>query len=378
MFTENQSRQLYVATATGSDIIAPVEVDNTHSATDLSAKSNGACQIVIGPNKDEFYLEYKGPKDGVQRSDIVKKCNILSITGTATKDLMHAKKKVEVALASGLVSSSNLAVTDDYVLNVEIHNYLSSGYDSTKIKFGAAHGTQGEAASDLYKKLAISLAKNFAREGAALVAISLKTASNPVSVTAKSTMTSLTSTTATGIILEEVEQPWRLGAAKQEFVNFDVNPSTVYSGGVDVVWGTVTDATPAKANWVAGTNAIVNSKTVADMEYFFHKNRGDVYGLAGSPNNIDTTYMVNPDLQYGYSFIDIHYYSEGNSHNIGHSEKTLTIVVPGKASDPEQYAQKLIGDAATTGQSATAATGLYAIVEGTNVSIKLSESWDAS
>lgn len=372
MFTENQSRQLYVATSTGSDVIAPVEVDSSHAATDLSAKSDGACQIVIGPNKDEFYLSYKGPKDGVQRSDIVKKCNILSITGTAAADLAHKKKRVEVALASTLVSSSNLTVTDDYVLNVEIHNYLSSGYDSTKIKFGAAHGTTGDAASDLYKKLAISLAKNFAREGAALVNIYLKNSSSPVAVTDKSTMTSLTSTTATGIILEEVEQPWRLGAAKQEFVNFEAKPSTVYSGGADVVWGTVTDVT------ASNTNKIVNSKTVADMEYFFHKNRGDIYGLAGFPNNIDTTYMVNPDLQYGYSFIDIHYYSEGNSHNIGHSEKTLTIVVPGKASDPEQYAQKLIGAAATTGQSATAATGLYAIVEGTNVSIKLSESWDAS
>lgn len=363
MFTENQSRQLYVATATAADVIAPVEVDSSHAATDLSAKSDGASQLVLGPNKDEFYLSYKGPKDGVQRSDIVKICNVMSVNLTDAADLAHKKKKVEVALASGLVSSSNLAVTDDYVLNVEIHNYLSSGYDSTKIKFGAAHGTQGEAASDLYKKLAISLAKNFAREGAALVAISLKTASTAVAVTAKSTMASLTSTTATGIILEEVEQPWRLGAAKQEFVNFEAKPSTVYSGGVDVVWGTVTDVT------ASNTSKIVNSKTVADMEYFFHKNRGDVYGLVGFPNNIDTTYMVNPNDATGYSFVDIHYYSEGNSHNIGHSEKTLTIV------GTKSNLKKLVG-AAAAGQ--TAATGIYAWFDGTNVAIKASTTWSAS
>lgn len=377
MFTENQSRQLYVVKGTAdTDVIAPVEVDDSHAATDLSSKVDGASQLVLGPNKDEFYLSYKGPKDGVQRSDIIKLCNVMDVRFTAAKDLMHAKKKVIVALASGLKDSSNkLTVTDDYVLNVEIHSYLSSGYDSTKVKFGAAHGTTGDAASDLYKKLAISLAKNFAREGAALVAISLQTASTAVSVTAKSTMTSLTSTTATGIILEEVEQPWRLGAAKQEFVNFEAKPSTVYSGGVDVVWGTVTDATPAKTNWVAGTNAIVNSKTVADMEYFFHKNRGDVYGLVGFPNNIDTTYMVDASNAYGYSFVDIHYFTEGNSHSVGKSEKTLTIVAAGAASNPQALLKKLIGNKADSSASpAVAASGLYKWLDGI-ATIKASTNW---
>jgi hypothetical protein len=105
------------------------------------------------------------------------------------------------------------------------------------------------------------------------------------------------------------------------------------------------------------------------MEYFFHKERGDVYGLAGFPYNIDTQYQVNPSLEYGYTFIDIVYYFEGNSHNVGKSEKTLTIV------GPKTNLKTLIGSPATTGQSATAATGLYAFLEGTGVEIKASTSW---
>jgi hypothetical protein len=256
---------------------------------------------------------------------------------------------------------------------VEIKNYIANGDDSTKNKYGAAHAFN-TTASDLYKALAISLAKNQGREPAPFFSVALKTSGAAVPVTDKSKTTdaAISGATATGIIIEEVEQPWRLGAAKQEFVNFEVMPSTIYTGGLDQVWGTVTDVT------ASNSNKLPNSKKVADMEYFFHKERGDVYGFAGFPNNIDTTYQVDPNQTYGYTFIDIHFYFEGNSHNVGHSEKTITIVVPAKASNPEEYAQKLIGTARVTGGSPADPTGLYAFLEGTGVDIKLSASWDAA
>jgi hypothetical protein len=364
-FTENQVRQFYVATATGSDVIAPVKVDSTHAATDLKAKSAGACQLVTNPAGDEMYLMYKGPSaDGLQRSDLIKKCNIISVKGTAAADMKHVMKRIEVVLNSNV--SATAVVGQDYVLNIEIQNYIACGDDSTLVKFGVAKATT-TTASDLYKKLAINIAKNFDKKG--LISVALKTSGAAVPVNAKTTFDSLSANTATGIILEEIEQPWRLGAARQEFVNFNAYPSTIYTGGADQVWGVVTDTT------ASNTNALPNSKKVADMEYFFHKERGDVYGMTGFPNNIDTTYQVNPSLEYGYTFIDIVYYFEGNSHNVGKSQKTLTIVVPGKASNPEELAQKLIGAAASGGD---AATGLYAFLEGTGVNIELSKSWDAA
>ena len=360
-FTENQVRQFYVATATGNDVIAPLQVDSTHAATDLKAKSAGACQFIINPDGDTAHLNYKGPSDdGVQRSDILKKCNIISVNLTDAADMKHKMKKCEVTLNS---SVSSTAVTgQDYVLNVEIKNYIAIGNDSIKVKFGAAKATT-TTASDIYKKLAINLAKNFARESVPMLAISLKTASTPVAVTSKTKFDDLSSTTATGIILEEVEQPWRRGVAKQEFVNFDVYCSTILVGGADQIWGTVTDVT------ASNTNKLPNSKAVADMEWFFHKERGDQYAEAGFPNNIETTYQVDPSNTDGYSFIDIHYYELGNSHNVGKSEKTLTIV------GTKANLKKLFGSPATTGQSATAATGIYAFLEGTGVTVKTSASW---
>lgn len=361
MFTENQSRQLYVATSTGADVIAPLQVDSSHKATDLKAKSAGACQFILNSTGDEFYLNYKGATDdGLQRSDLVKRCNVMDVRLTDAADMKHKMKKYEVTLNSSV--SATPVVGQDYILNITINNYVANGDDSVKIKFGAARATS-TTASDLYKALAINIAKNFGREPIGIIAVSLKTASTPVAVTDKTKIDDLSSTTATGIILEEVEQPWRLGAAKVEYVNFTVQPSTIFVNNVDQIWGTVSEVT------ASNTNALSNAKTVADMEYIFHKNRGDIYGMQDWPNNIDTKYLVNPANTDGYSFIDIHYYYEGNSHNIGHSEKTLTIV------GTKTNLKKLFGSPATTGQSATPATGLYAWLEGTGVTVKTSASW---
>ena len=109
-----------------------------------------------------------------------------------------------------------------------------------------------------------------------------------------------------------------------------------------------------------------NGKKVADMEWFFHKERGDRYGEMCWPWNIDTVYQIDPANADGYSFVDIHFYFEGNSHNVGHSEKTLTVV------GPKANLKTLIGAAAS---GSDAATGLYAFIEGTGVEIKTSTSW---
>ena len=118
MFTENQSRQLYVATSTAADVIAPVQVSSSASATDLKAKSNGACQFVINPNGSEFYLTYKGPQDAPQRSDLVDKCKVVDVRLTDAADLKHAMKKVEVALDSNV--SATAIAGQDYILNIFI------------------------------------------------------------------------------------------------------------------------------------------------------------------------------------------------------------------------------------------------------------------
>lgn len=349
MFTENQVRHFYVA----ANPVAPSGNNPT------SASNAGAMKLVV--NGNEAYFLYKGPStDGLQRTDLIDKAHVMDVRLTDAADLAHKKKKVEITLAT-LNGSAAPIVGEDYVLSLYIHNYIANGDDSILVKQAVARAAN-TTASDLYKALAVSLAKNMKREPAKLVTVTLKGITGEVD---GKKAASAISGTATAVVIEEAEQPWRRGAAPQEFVNFDVVPSTVYVSALndDLQWGTVTDVT------AANTAIIPNSKKVADMEWFFMKERADVYGLLGWPNNIDTEYLVDPSNANGYSFLDIHFYYEGNGHSVGHSEKTLTIV------GTKANLKTLVGNKATTGQSATAATGLYAFLEGTNVTIKESASW---
>lgn len=352
MFTENQVRQFYVA----NSVAAPaIDAAGTVVATDAAGKA----QLVT--KGDDAYFLYSGAIVGdLQRSDLIKKCNVVDVRLTDAADLVHKMKKVEVTLAS-LNGSNAPIVGQDYILNVAIHDYVSMDYNTTKVKYGVARATT-TTASDLYKAIAVSLAKNFKREPVKLIKVSLNGINGEVDGSKKA---SEITGTATAIVIEEAEQPWRRGAAPQEFVNFEVSPSTVYVQALndDLVWGTVTDVT------ASNTNVLPNSKKVADMEWFFHKERGDKYGEMCWPWNVDTVYQVDPANANGYSFVDIHYYFEGNSHNVGKSEKTLTIV------GTKANLKTLVGSAATTGESATAATGLFKFLEGSNAKVVLSKSW---
>ena len=306
MFTENQVRQFYVV----NSVVTEGNVTNQSAA--------GATKLKASADGKELYFLHKGAsEDGLQRSDLIGKCNIMDIRATAADDMKHKMRKLEVALDASV--SAAPVVGQDYVLNLEIKNYIANGDDSVKVKFAAAKA-KNTVASDLYKALAMNLAKNFAREQVKLIKVTLKGDASNTEITSKTKAEDLSEITATGILIEEVEQPWRRGVAKVEYVNFECYPSTIFVGGLDQKWGTVTDVTNNN------TNALPNSKRVADMEWFFHKERGDVYGDAGYPNNIETTYMVDPTLAAGYSMLDIHFYYEGNSMNVGRSEKTLTLV----------------------------------------------------
>ena len=335
MFTENQSRQLYVVNSVVAANADPV------NAGDVKLKETA-------DNKEFFFNVMGATDDGLQRSDLVDKCKIMDIRATAADDMQHKMKKVEVALNPNV--SATPIVGQDYVLNVIIKNYIANGNDSVKVKFGAARAYNTNADA-LYKALAMNLAKNFSRESVKLVKITLKGDANNTEITSKTKEADLSAITATGIVIEEVEQPWRLGCAKVEYVNFEAQPTTIYVNQMDQIWGVVTDVT------ASNTNVLPNSKIVADMEYFYHKNRGDIYGMLDWPNNIDTKYMVNPSLAAGYSFIDIHFFYEGNSHNIGHSEKTITLV--GDKAELDKIVQDLEGT----------------VLSGYNVTVKKSANW---
>ena len=180
--------------------------------------------------------------------------------------------------------------------------------------------------SDFYKAMAVNLAKNLSREPSPILNVSLTkhdTANSgtdtKVAVLVNGKMQNLAALKSTesytNIIIDEVEQPWRRGVSQVEPVNFNTTCGTILMDGDDVIWGTVEKEEGDSIN---------NGKQIADMEWFYHGTRGDIYREATYPDNFDFKPLV--DETKAYHTLDIHFAYVGPGVEVAKSERTITVV----------------------------------------------------
>lgn len=302
--SDNQFRNLYVM--------------KTYKTSESALAAVGDTTLKVDTAKNSMYLVYKDTEDNLT-SDIIDLKNLLYVKSTKAADMARKLNSQSVTLNEDPISGQ------DYVLNVEVRNFVALGDDSTHIKFGAVHAVKGMTKSDFYKAMALNLAKNFSREVSPILNVSLNkynstgTTNTKVAVLVNGKMqnlAALTSTeTYTSIIIDEVEQPWRRGVAQVEPVNFNTTCGTVLVDGNDVIWGTVEKEEG---------NPINNGKQIADMEWFYHGTRGDIYREATYPDNFDFKPLV--DETKAYSTLDIHFAYVGPGVEVAKSERTITVV----------------------------------------------------
>ena len=303
-FSVNQVRQLYVATAFKTPHV-------------LASDAAGSIAVKNDTAKSHLYFEYKGA-DNLMRSDLIDTKNILYAKATDATAMAHDLKSVTIALDSNVNGGAPVA-GQDYILRIAFKQYVGMSDEDQYFKYGMVHAYAGMSASEFYKVLAVSLAKNFSREVVPLIKIEIKTASATTEVTPTTKVADLTGT-YTGVVITEVEQPWRLGVMAQTPVYFTVQSVPVTVNGDERHWATLTEST---------SGSIGNGKTIADLEYFCMGERGDMYRQVGWPHNIPTTYLVDPAK--AYCVFDIHYAYVGSNESVQKSEKTITIVCADKA-----------------------------------------------
>lgn len=306
--SDNQFRNLYVM--------------NTYKTSESTLAAVGDLTLKVDNAKSNVYLVYKDTEDTIT-SDLISIKNLLYAKSTKATDMARTLNSQSVTLNADPISGQ------DYVLNVEIRNFVALGDDSTHIKFGAVHAVKDMTKSDFYKAMALNLAKNLSREPSPILNVSLTkhdTAGNSgtgsdteVEVLINGKMQNLAAITATesytDIIIDEVEQPWRRGVAQVEPVNFNTTCGTILMDGDDVIWGTVEKETGDK---------IQNGKQIADMEWFYHGTRGDIYREATYPDNFDFKPLV--DETKAYHTLDIHFAYVGPGVEVAKSERTITVV----------------------------------------------------
>jgi hypothetical protein len=303
-FSVNQVRQLYVATSLKTPHV-------------LASDAAGSIAVKNDTVKSHLYFEYKGA-DNLMRSDLIDTKNILYAKATDATAMAHNLKSVTVALDSNVNGGAPVA-GQDYILRIAFKQYVGMSDEDQYFKYGMVHAYAGMSASEFYKVLAVSLAKNFSREIVPLIKIEIKTASATTEVTPTTKVADLKDTYI-GVVVTEVEQPWRLGVMAQTPVYFTVQSVPVTVNGDERHWATLTEST---------SGSIGNGKTIADLEYFCMGERGDMYRQVGWPHNIPTTYLVDPTKTY--CVFDIHYAYVGSNESVQKSEKTITIVCADKA-----------------------------------------------
>lgn len=300
IYSVNQVRHLYVAKT-----LATSKVTEAASAATIRPVADNA--------KSHLYFEYKGATD-LMRSDLIPIKNVMYAKATPASKLGRKLMGAVVALDSS-VSAAPVA-GQDYILNINIRQYIGMSDKNIEVKYGAVRAYKNMTASQFYVAMAKSLALNFKRELAQLFKFYVVTSSGVTEVTPTTDESTLTGTYI-GVGIREVEQEWILGVKAQEPVYFDVHPSVITVDGDERQWGKVT---------TAAYGTVGNGKEIADLEYFCLGDRGDVYRNVGFPQVMNTQYLV--DSSVDHDVIDIHYCYIGDNENPQKSEKDITIVVP--------------------------------------------------
>lgn len=285
VFNLNQVRHLFVA-------------ENLVEKTAIESAGDIAVNVVGSISKDLYFMT-KG-YDTVIKSDYIPVKGIVYAKATKAEDMATPMKKVLVTLDSD-VNGGEPIVGQDYILRINLRQFYGMSDQDQYFKDAALRATKGMTKASFYEEMVKALNASFSREVDATID------SNPyLSFTAD----------ANGITIEEKAQKGITGVAAEERVYFDVVPTTVYSDGVEVIWG--------KAEDQAATTKVPNGQKIADLEYFLLGERGDQYRKIGWPNDIETQGLVDPTKEY--NVLDIHYTFSDTGVNNYNTEKDITIV----------------------------------------------------
>lgn len=306
-FSINQVRQLYVAKVPETGATVPTIVG------DIVPKAD--------KNKTTLYFQYMSPA-GIVSSDKIDIANIMYAKATSSDALAHKLVRYSVTLDTDVADAP--VAGQNYILRLAFRQYIGLSEEDQYFKYGEVIARRGMTASEFYKKMAISLAKNLENktESTPLVNIYLiskaAAAETPteVPVTSATKESDLDATNYSQIIIEETEQPWVLGMMPQAFIPFTPQSLTITVDGEERLWAKVEVVTPKKT--------VPDGHLMADLEYFCMGARGDIYRGMGYPNIIKTTYLVDPNAIY--DTLDIHYFYTGSNESAQKSEKTITLI----------------------------------------------------
>ena len=290
-FSANAVRQLYVVPngATVKTVTAP--------ATGLDGTEPDGSIAICSDSKGTRWFEYKSPNFGIVRTDLVKDAQVTNAKGVlgANTRVSYPGKRI---ILDPTVNGGDPIQGETYMFRMRFYGLGVGGNDVQLVRHSGAFvsrlGTAAETPT-LFSTLASFLNKSLAKEP-----------ENWVTVAAD----------ATGITILPLLRGFSLGKKIGKPLRFELNFPTVKFNTIDTIWGNASD--------VAGIT-LNNGRDIAQMEYFYLGERGDQERLYSFPENFDTKYLADKDLEY--NVLELEHFYKGAAEDIQRSTKQLSIAV---------------------------------------------------
>ena len=293
IFSDNQSRQVYVA-------VGDLAADNK------GIKKGGTPGTLYIPSEltgEDFYVQALNGLGEPLRSDRVEPGKVVSVSLSKAKDPKVNKYTITV---DEDIHNADGKVPRGYTFLVKIifDHFIGMTEVDKYSKIGEVYTRKAMTDEDFYEALCYSLQKNFTNENKIYPLCKIDHDSS-------------------GVYITECVQEWHLGTMASEVLPITVEIAGVLMDGVVVPWGKIKKESVKAVDPVTGKD-LTNGRTIADLEYFYLGERGDIYRNVGWPNVVATKYLVDPEKEY--DVLDIQYYWSGDNEDIQHSAKTLTVI----------------------------------------------------
>ena len=280
-------------------------VFNTDQVRHFYVCNSADCFSTIG--NSEFMKIDPGATYSAASSDIIEKKQIEEIRITSALDkLVPPRKKVTVGVASGILDSGNVPAGYHFVLKIIFSQYVSNSDEDRLVKIADVYTKTAMTPAAFVTELKASLDRNLAAE---------ENATDTTLVTR--TVSSNT------LVLTENYMPWKRGKMSVGKLPFYVVAEPVVIDNIEVDWATLTPATVTKDS----VDTAAGAKKLADLEWFCLGERGDIYRGLTWPNNFEPEYLVDATGSTDYSIVDLTYYYKGNTEDIQHSRKVVTVAL---------------------------------------------------
>lgn len=290
VFSVNQARQFYVHTGA--------------LQTETATPGNGGFKV----NNDKLYYISYNVDGEPQRSDIVPVCNIDWVR--FSDGAKPKARKFTVEVSDDILDEGKIPAGYEFTLKLIFTQFIGISDADKLVKLGNVYTSKPLSKTEFMEALAESLNMNLYKESKIWPLVKVEVAGEKLELT-------------------EVAQEWSRGKLSGEVLHFTPHCNVVSIEGIENYWAKLDDSGFIGYELVEAVDGktgetIKSGRKAADLEYFCMGERGDIYRGIGWPNNIETRYMVDPTEDYQY--LDIQYHYKGDSEDIQHSNKTLTIV----------------------------------------------------